>query len=56
MSLHVEIVKSKNYLGNQNEITIAYLTGWNMSNSPNLKDMVSFIHAVIKSDPPVMSA
>ena len=41
------IIRAKNYLGNQNEITLPYLTGWNMSNQPNLKDMMTFIKSVI---------
>jgi hypothetical protein len=54
-SLHAEVVRSKNYIGAQNEVTIAYLTGWNISQQPNLKDLVSFIVSVIKSDPPCLS-
>ena len=53
--LDSNIIKAKNYLGNQNEITIAYLSGWNMSNQPNLKDMMTFIDSVFQSDPPVLN-
>lgn len=54
-TLHTEVVRSKSYIGAQNEVTIAYLTGWNISQQPNLKDLVSFIVSVIKSDPPCLS-
>jgi hypothetical protein len=30
-NMHTEVVRSKNYIGTANEITIAYLTGWNIS-------------------------
>ena len=50
------VIKAKNYLKEFNEVQIAYLTGWNMSNQPNLKDLMNFITSVMQSDPPVLSA
>ena len=53
--LNANILRTKNYLGQHNEITIAYLTGWNMSQQPDLKNMMTFIQSVIQSDPPVLT-
>jgi len=50
------VVKAKQYIGQHNEVTIPYLSGWNMSNQPNLKDLMAYLDSVIKSDPPVLSA
>ena len=55
-NLHTEVVRSKNYIGQQNEITIPYLAGWNISNQPNLKDLVKFLESIIKSDPPILTS
>jgi ubiquitin-protein ligase len=55
-TLEMEVIKSKTYIGQFNEISINYIKGWNMSNQPNLKDMMQFIQSILMSDPPVLSA
>ena len=52
----LSFIKSKSYLGAQNEVKIPYLTQWNMSNRPNLKDLFTFLSSVISSDPPILEA
>lgn len=52
--LDKRIIDQKQYLQGNNEVTIPYLQSWNQMGS-NLKDLMSFMASVIKSDPPILS-